>query len=154
MQLNSTQVLIHPDAIVNGSVVAGYQTTANTSTIYDVMFPTHLSSFTPLAGFGVGIRSKLKSDTTADRDAGRVVWKWETATDATRKSKIELSTFTTTTEYVGLSATKDNVSLLVDNLDKLQTTATTMTWSGQIIKTGVAGQYENIAPGWWRVWHS
>ncbi len=58
-----------------------------------------------------------------------------------------MSTYYIATEYVGLSATKDNVSLLVDNLDKLQITATTMTSYGQIIKTGVAGQYETLRLG-------
>lgn len=103
VQVVNAGVTLHPHALVNGTVVAGVFTTSNTNTIYDVMLPTHLTSATPAVGFGVAIRAKLKSNPTANRDAGRIVWKWANATDATRNSEVDISAYYTTTERVGMT---------------------------------------------------
>jgi len=47
-------------------------------------------------GFGVGFRAGLKSSTTADQNAGRIIFKWGDATHATRSSIGQVSAF-----YIG-----------------------------------------------------
>ena len=142
--LDQSKVLINQNIEIGTTITAGTADTALTSTVQDAILLQHNSALTPANGLGVGIFAKLESSTTANQSAGRLAWKWADVIDASRKSKLELSTYYIATEYVGLSATKDTVSLLVDNLDRLQLTATTMTSYGQIIKTGVAGAYETL----------
>ena len=59
-------------------------------------------STTPAAGMGASIRFGLESSTTEDRDAGRIGWRWATATDASRAAKGFLSAYYTTTENVSI----------------------------------------------------
>jgi len=142
--LDQTKAAFNQNIEIGTTLTVGTVVTALTSTIQDAISLRHNSGLTPANGLGVGIVASIESSTTDNRSAGRLSWKWTDVLDASRKSKIELSTYYIATEYVGLSATKDTVSLLIDNLDKLQLTATTMTSYGQIIKTGVAGQYETL----------
>ncbi len=145
--LDQAKAAFNQNVEIGTTLTVGTVVTALTSTIQDAILLRHNSGLTPANGLGVGIVASVESTTTENRLAGRMSWKWTDVIDASRKSKIELSTYYIATEYVGLSATKDTVSLLVDNLDKLQITATTMTSHGQIIKTGVAGQYETLRLG-------
>ena len=145
--LDQAKAAFNQNVEIGTTLTVGTVVTALTSTVQDAILLRHNSGLTPANGLGVGISASIESSTTDNRLAGRLSWKWTDVLDASRKSKIELSTYYIATEYVGLSATKDTVSLLVDNLDKLQITATTMTSYGQIIKTGVAGQYETLRLG-------
>lgn len=57
-------------------------------------------STTPAAGMGASIRFGLESSTTENRDAGRLGWRWDVATDASRAASGFLSANYTTTERV------------------------------------------------------
>lgn len=65
---------------------------AATTSTTNVVNLQHISSATPGVGFGVGIRAGLKSTTTENREAGRILWRWDVATDATRASNVLFST--------------------------------------------------------------
>jgi len=76
----------------------GYATDSTTNAIVNTFRMRRASTGTPAAGFGIGFSARLMSDTTANRDAGRMTWEWVTATDASRAAKGKLTAFYTTTE--------------------------------------------------------
>jgi len=76
----------------------GYASDSTTNAIVNTFRMRRASSGTPAAGFGIGFSARLMSDTTANRDAGRLTWAWSTATDASRATNGQLTAFYTTTE--------------------------------------------------------
>lgn len=71
---------------------------AGTTTIVNTVSLAHQSSGTPGVAFGTALRALLESSTTADQDAGRLIWKWNVATHASREAQGELTAYYTTTE--------------------------------------------------------
>jgi hypothetical protein len=84
--INTNRLLI--DALSNG-----------VSAITTNVIVTHTDSGTPATGFGTGINFLLKSSTTADQSAGRLIFKWDVADHATRSATGQLSAYYTTTEH-------------------------------------------------------
>jgi hypothetical protein len=68
---------------------------AATNTVVNAFFVGNRSTGTPAADFGVGQLFMLESTTTVDREAGRVVYEWTTATDASRKARGRLTAYDT-----------------------------------------------------------
>ncbi len=68
-----------------------YTTDATTNIVTDLSCIDHTSSGTPTAGFGSGLLWTLKSSTTVQQNAGRIAFAWDTATHATRSSKMTIS---------------------------------------------------------------
>lgn len=63
-----------------------------TNAIDNILRLEHSSTGTPAAGFGSGIQFQLESNTTTNRDAGRIATIWTTATDASRTSAMTFAT--------------------------------------------------------------
>jgi hypothetical protein len=61
------------------------------------------STGTAAANFGAGLLFNLESSTTNDRNAGRILTDWQTATDASRAGRMTFRTFYTTTEQTVLT---------------------------------------------------
>lgn len=80
-----------------------YAVDATTNAIVDTIRMRRASSGTPAAGFGVGFSARLMSSTTANRDAGRLTWKWDVATEGSQAAQGDLTSFYTTTERVCIS---------------------------------------------------
>lgn len=80
-------------------------TDSGTTSVLDVLTVNHESSGTPAANFGVGIKAQMRSSTTTSQDAGRVVWSWNTATHASRASRLTFSVYSTSTEQTLLTLT-------------------------------------------------
>lgn len=59
--------------------------------VSDVVSLEHETTSNPLAGFGVGLPFKGKSDSVPGREMGRIDMKWFEAADATRKAEIILT---------------------------------------------------------------
>lgn len=83
---NVPNTLLH--AIVNDAL---------TSTSPRVVLLGHNTSGTPAASFGEIVLFQLESDTTADRNAARIVVTWVDPTDATRKARVVLGAYDSTT---------------------------------------------------------
>ena len=120
VQLDATKTLIHPHAWVNGTVVTGVVDTVLTTTVQDGIRLNHQSFSTPGVGFGVGVYATLESSSTIERGAGRLSWQWETATDATRKSSVELTTFSGATEKAGMNMTNNDPVFFANGLEVAQ----------------------------------
>ena len=101
--LDQTKAAFNQNIEIGTTFTAGTADTALTSTVQDAILLQHNSALTPANGLGVGVFAKLESSTTANQSAGRLAWKWATAADATRASRLDLSTYYTTTERIGLS---------------------------------------------------
>ncbi len=75
-----------------------------TNTVTNAIVIDHQSSSgTPAAGFGHAILFSGQSSTTAQRSMGRIRTEWTTATDASRASRMVLSTYNVATEIDALS---------------------------------------------------
>ncbi len=68
-------------------------TDSATASVVNIATLGHNSSGTPAASFGTGLLITGQSNTTVDRSMGRVRTFWSTSTDASRASKMVLSTF-------------------------------------------------------------
>jgi hypothetical protein len=101
--LDQTKAAFNQNIEIGTTLTAGTADTALTSTVQDAILLRHNSALTPANGLGVGIVASVESTTTENRLAGRLAWKWATAADATRASRLDLSTYYTTTERIGLS---------------------------------------------------
>lgn len=75
---------------------------AGTNAVGNVVAVSHNSTATPLAGFGAGVRFLLKSNTTADQDAGRIRHLWVVPTQGSQTSKAIWSVFNGSTEQDGI----------------------------------------------------
>jgi len=64
---------------------------AGTTNRLDVLTLGHNSSGTPSGGFGSAILFKGKSDTTVNRDQGRIASDWVVSTDGSRASRLRLN---------------------------------------------------------------
>jgi len=89
---------------------------ANTNTVEDRIVVKTNSSGTAAAGFGGGILFQGESSTTDNRDAIRLNWLWETATDASRTAQFKIfgvNNGGAMTEYVRIGPTfaSNNASL-------------------------------------------
>ena len=73
-----------------GNISEIRETSATTTTIGSGIFAR--STGTPAAGFGPRLDFYAESNTTLDRDAGRIETPWTTATDASRTSDMVIST--------------------------------------------------------------
>lgn len=91
------------------SVVIGYQTQAlskfdiyttdnGTTNTLDVLALRRSSSGTPGTNFGTAIQAYLKSNGGVDRTAGRIQFRWSTASDASRTSYTIFSTVNSTSQ--------------------------------------------------------
>lgn len=76
---------------------------ATTAAIVDTLRMRRGSSGTPAAGFGGAFNGRLKSSTTANQEAVRLIWKWNVATHASREAYGDLTAFYTTTERTCIS---------------------------------------------------
>jgi len=101
--LDQAKAAFNQNVEIGTTLTAGTADTALTSTVQDAILLQHNSALAPANGLGVGVFAKLESSTTANQSAGRLAWKWATAADATRASRLDLSTYYTTTERIGLS---------------------------------------------------
>lgn len=78
--------------IIELAVATSAAADSGTNDIVDAITIKRNSSGTPAVNYGTGILFRLKSSTTADRDAARIRTQWSTATDGTRTSKLTIST--------------------------------------------------------------
>lgn len=78
-----------------------------TSAVTNMLTIDHTSTGTPAAGFGSGIQFLGESTTTVQRGMGRIRTEWTTATDASRASKMVLSTFAVATETDAITILSD-----------------------------------------------
>jgi len=101
--LDQTKAAFNQNIEIGTTLTAGTADTALTSTVQDAILLRHNSALTPANGLGVGIVASIESSTTGNRLAGRLAWKWTDVIDATRSSRLDLSTYYTTTERIGLS---------------------------------------------------
>ncbi len=86
---------------------------SGTSDVYSGLTLGRTSSGTPAVGFGYAIAAKLKSSTTAEQDAGRLSWAWETATHASRAAKGRLTAYYTSTEREAIAWGADSSNALL-----------------------------------------
>lgn len=59
-----------------------------TNAVTDIAILAHIAAGTAAAGFGAGLKFTLKSSTTNDQDAARLVASWSTATHASRAADL------------------------------------------------------------------
>jgi len=76
---------------------------AVTNSVANVLAIQKNSTGTPDAGFGSGLLFQLKSSTTADQDAGRLVYKWATATHASRQAQSDWTVYDYSAERTVIS---------------------------------------------------
>lgn len=94
-----TQQLTVNGFTTQSTAVAGIFGNDNvTNAVKTVLTFGHNSSGTPLVGYGAGLLCTLKSSTTTFQNAGRLQYKWATATHATRAALGQLTVYYTTTE--------------------------------------------------------
>lgn len=86
------------DAFVLFGQDATTGSTVNTLRLRRSSSGTPTGGSTPGAAFGSALNFQLKSSTTQGRDAGNIKFYWNTATDASRASWAQLSTYYITTE--------------------------------------------------------
>ena len=121
----------------DGALVA-YNIDATTNAVVNSLRLRRGSSGTPAAGFGLGVAARLKSSTTEDRDAGRLIFKWGTATDATRTSIGQASAFYTTTEHFPVTWGADSAGPL------LSFGAVTTPIAIQVLATGAGRTVDDV----------
>ncbi len=91
-----------------------------------------ISTYVPANGIGGALDLILDSDTTTERPASSIKWSWTTAADATRTSKLTISTINSGTENIELEISKNG----------LKTTNPT----GGTAQPFKVGQYNTTAP--------
>lgn len=80
-------------APIDSRIISAVINTVETNALF-----RHATTGTPSTGFGEALVFQLKSSTTADQSAGRLIYKWATATHATRAALGQLTAYYTTTE--------------------------------------------------------
>lgn len=68
---------------------------AVTAAVTDVVTITHNSTGTPANGFGTGIILEAETSTTPDTPVGGISWLWSNATHASRLSRMNMYTYST-----------------------------------------------------------
>lgn len=98
---------------VPGGELTMYSVDSGTSTVNNLITANGNTSGVAGAGYGVAYRARLKSSTTTNQDAGRLVFKWDVATHATRASRGQLTSYYTSTERPAITwGTNSTVALL------------------------------------------
>ena len=92
--VNNATALAETFRIAGSGILTSTISTANTSTIADVLTLRTNSTGTAAAGFGGAILFQGESSTTNSRDMARISSSWTTATDGSRQSNIGFSTVT------------------------------------------------------------
>lgn len=99
-------------------------TDAATNAITNAVVVGHNSTGTPAAGFGAGLKFTLKSSTTADQDAARLVALWDVATHASRSAALQILISNSSGEVNAATfdddATAGNTRLLLYDVDNGQ----------------------------------
>lgn len=124
--------------IYHDGALTFYGTDATTAAIVDTLRLRRGSTGTPAAGFGVGFSARLQSSTTANQDAGRLTWKWNVATHASREAYGQLTAFYTTTERPVITWGANSTVALLSFYD------VTTPVARQVLATGVAATVDQV----------
>jgi hypothetical protein len=121
----------------NVGVITQTVTSTDTNAIRNVQTLIHRGG-TAAAGFGLGIAAQLESSTTNDQDAGRLTWKWATATHASRASQGQLTSYYTSTERPAITWGSDSSVALLSFYD------VTTPIARAVLATGAGATVDNV----------
>lgn len=138
---NSTSLLSLINRVAGGSTVLG-TSSAGTNAVYNGLRISGNSTGTAADGFGNAVLFQIGSSTTADQSAGRLLYKWTTATHATRAALGQLTAYYTTTERTVIGWGANSTASLLGFYDIAATPvvkpATTGTTAGFTAGVGAA----------------
>lgn len=120
----------------DGAIVLSHVNGATTG-IYNVLRLRKDGGAVPTTGLGLALSATLHSSIATGRDAGRLIWEWVTATDASRASRGKLSAYSTTTEQEAIRWDGDSGGL---KLGFYGVTAT----ARQVLATGAGATVDDV----------
>ena len=115
-----------------------YQVNGTSGSVVNSLKLERGSTNTPGTGFGLAILAQLESSTTETRDAGRLIWKWDVSTDASRASIVQATAYYTSTERPCITWGANSSVALLSFYD------VTTPIARQVLATGVSATVDDV----------